>query len=454
MAMEKISALFGVPAPDAAVIETVEPSFETPELDESYAFDNDQVRRLDTWWKGRVKKSIFLTGPTGCGKTTLIEQFAARVGADVFLVPCHGKLDMAELIGQMGIAKDGSTQFEYGTGVKAMKHDRPAILLLDEMNFVPPGSIGLFNRIAELKSFTISETGETIRPMPWIRIAATGNAVERGDDSSRYRGTQAMNVALLNRFLGMRMNYMSDTQEAAMLNKAIPGLPPQLIERLVRVASDARTAFAQGAVEIAMSTRTLLDVAQALRDRLGLVIKNPVEEINWAMEFCLTDLAREEDRDVMSRLVYDTFKGVNLTASVQEQPIPVKQAAVPSFTPNATMHLWLHPTRGPKGPTFWGYVETNSSKFSFNGVVADSTARDGQLRSDSWVSNSVATKEGKGYIRCPGSLPLYLNTVADEEFLQVVSAMMSKVRDASQNKTITVPAQQSKFINDASRLLM
>jgi cobaltochelatase CobS len=449
MAMEKISALFGVPAPDAAVIETVEPSFDTPEIDDAYSFDNDQVRRLHTWWTGRVKRSLFLTGPTGCGKTTMIEQFAARVGADVFLVPCHGKLDMAELIGQMGIAKDGSTQFEYGTGVKAMKHQRPAILLLDEMNFVPPGSIGLFNRIAELKSFTISETGETIRPFPWIRIAATGNAVERGDDSARYRGTQAMNVALLNRFLGMRVNYLQDVQEAAMLNKAIPGLPGPLIERLVRMAGEIRQGFAQGALEVVMSTRTLLDVGQALRDRLSLVMKKPVEEIQWAMEFCLTDLAREEDRDAVARLTNDLFHGVKLNG-VGDSAIPAAKPLQEDIASNSEVHLWIHPNRGANGAAFWGYVTLSTSEQrSFNGNLDDATTRDGEERDASWIHARIKEKQGKGYLRVDEVAKIFLPSTNKDDALQSVSELISQIRDTHKGLSTSVPVNLIDFIKAA-----
>lgn len=459
MEIKKISELFGVAAPDNAQMEVAEPSFDTPEIDPAYTFSNDQVRRLQTWWLGKVKKAIFLTGPTGCGKTTLIEQFAARIGADVFIVPCHGKLDMAELIGQMGIAKDGSTYFEHGTGVKAMHHQRPAILLLDELNFVPPGSIGLLNRITELKSFTIPETGEVIRPMPWLRIAATGNAVERGDDSARYRGTQAMNVALLNRFLGMRMGYMESIQEAAMLNKAIPGLHPRLIERLVELASEVRNGFAQGTLEVVMSTRTLIDMAQALFDRRTLVVKNPVEEVNWAMEFCLTDLARPEDRDVIGQLVQDKFHGLDLktpAAGVSPTPRAFKSTTSTSEPANAVFSLWIHPTRGPKGATFWGYIDHGGTLRSINGSINDASPRDGAIRTNKWINERIAEKEGKGYIRVSETCGVFLPSAAsasDDEVISVVKEIIEHIRDGHNGQTVKIPTSRGVFLNAALMIL-
>lgn len=452
MEIKKISELFGVAAPDSAQMEVNEPSFDTPETDPAYTFTNDQVRRLQTWWFGKVKKSLFLTGPTGCGKTTLIEQFASRVGADVFVVPCHGKLDMAELIGQTGIAKDGSTFFQHGTGVKAMQHPRPAILLLDEMNFVPPGSIGLLNRVAELKSFTIPETGDVIRPVPWLRIAATGNAVERGDDSARYRGTQTMNVALLNRFLGMRMNYLEPIQEASMLNQAIPGLHPKLIERLVELASEVRHGFAEGTIEVVMSTRTLLDMAQALFDRISLVAKNPVEEVNWAMEFCLTDLARTEDRNVISRLVNDKFYGLKLTAKTKGVS-PTPQAFNPvqssSIQSNAVLNLWIHPSRGPKGATFWGYVDHNDVLRSINGSINEAIPRDGEIRDNAWINARIADKEGKGYVRITNSCDLFVSGDTSPSVIEAVRPIIETIRDGVTGKTVSTPANQHAFMKEA-----
>lgn len=453
MEIKKISELFGVAAPDTAQIEMNEPSFDTPEIDPAYTFSPDQIRRLQTWWLGKVKKSIFLTGPTGCGKTTLLEQFAARIGADFFLVPCHGKLDMAELLGSKGIAKDGSTFFEHGIGVRAMQHQRPCILAMDEMNFVPPGSIGLLNRITELKSFSIPETGEVITPMPWVRIAATGNAVERGDDAVRYRGTQAMNVALLNRFLGMRMNYMEATSEAAMLNTAIPGLHPRLIERLVELANEVRNGFAQGTLEVVMSTRTLLDMAQALFDRKALVAKNPVEEVNWAMEFCLTDLARPEDRDVVARLVQDKFHGLKLSpATATASPKPKTFSSAPVDQSNAEISFWIHPNRGAKGAAFWGYVESDGVCRSVNGNIDEAAPRDGEIRDMKWIADRARDKEAKGYTRVSAPCPILLPTgssSSQSEVIDAVRAVVELVRDYRDNKPVQVPGNLQAFIVEA-----
>lgn len=456
MEIKKISELFGVAAPDHAQIEVSEPSFDTPDIDPAYVFSNDQVKRLQAWWLGKVKKSLFLTGPTGCGKTTLIEQFAARVGADVFIVPCHGKLDMAEMIGHVGIANNGSTQFEYGTGVKAMQHPRPAILLLDEMNFVSPGAIGMFNRIVELKSFSIAETGEIIRPMPGLRIAATGNAVERGDDSARYRGTQTMNVALLNRFLGMRMDYMEPMLEAAMLNKAIPGLHPKLIEKLVELAQEVRHGFAQGTLEVVMSTRTLIDMGQALFGRQPLVEKNPVDEVNWAMEFCLTDLARVEDRDVVKNLVSDKFHGLKLPrAAKSTSPKPNTFKPAQTVASNAEIHLWIHPTRGPKGATFWGYVEREDNVYSTNGVVEDAAPRDGARRDQKWLTDKIDEKQKGGYIRVPDRCGISLpestssNAISSDVILEAVRPVIELIRDSQKGQVVSVPSHQQNFIKVA-----
>jgi cobaltochelatase CobS len=455
MESRKIAELFGIDAPAQAVMQVSDPSFDTPDIDEAYVFQPDQVRKLQTWWNGKVKKSLFLTGPTGCGKTTLIEQFAARIGADVFVVPCHGKLDMSELIGQIGIARDGSTFFDYGTGVKAMKHNRPCILLLDEMNFVPPSSVGLLNRITELKSFTITETGEIVRPMPWLRIAATGNAVERGDDSARYRGTQAMNVALLNRFLGMRVGYMDALAEASMLNKAVPGLHSRLIEKLVELANEVRVGFDQGNLEVVMSTRTLIDMGQALFFRKSFVEKDPVAEVSWAMEFCLTDLARPEDRDTISGLINAKLSGLKLSNDAgDESPLAgafspkVQTHPAKSGVFNAWMNLWIHPNRGVQGATFWGYVEMVSRvRHTFNGNVEEASPRDGRPRDAAYLNSMRKSKEAKGYIYISVLCPLVIGrqTPSVEEVLEAVKPIMEIVRDCRKGLiplVSTGPAQQ------------
>jgi radical SAM protein with 4Fe4S-binding SPASM domain len=188
-----------------------------PEIEPSYEFQEDHVRRLLLWIGGVAGRTLLIHGPTGCGKSSLVEQLCARLGKELYRVPCHAKMEFSELTGQMTLLSDGSTKFVYGALPRAMSNG--SVLLLDEINFMPGGVVGALNTVLDGGPLLLSETGELIRPHSDFRICATGNAIDRGDDSSLYKGTQSMNLALMQRFLALKADYLPVLEEAAMLNR-------------------------------------------------------------------------------------------------------------------------------------------------------------------------------------------------------------------------------------------
>jgi cobaltochelatase CobS len=452
-----IADLFGINAPKEAMVQVFEPSLDTPAIDESYVFTEDQIKKLTIWFIGNGKKSIFVDGPTGCGKTTLFEQYCARRGIDLFIIPCHGKLDMVELIGSKSIAENGSTFFEKGALIKALQHPRPAVVLLDEMNFIPASAAGLLNRIAEMKPFTIGETGELIRPNPWVRLAASGNGVARGDDAPHYRGTQTMNLALLNRFYGMKMGYLDPLKESAMLHTAMPTLHGKLKEKLVEIASVVRAAFEQSTIGTVMSTRSVLDIAQVLLDRGERVYENPLEELQWAVEFCLTNLALPEDREHVRNVIRDKCMGMKLTRTGSRNvPKPTAQSSSGDMQTNAEIELYIHPTRDENGPAYWGVVEIGTSKGTFNGNLDKSETRDCDMTRDStYVTSKISEKTGKGYLLA-GRAKVFIQggiSAAQENIFEVINAMMSRIRDAHQGTSVQVPTNEVDLHSQALHIL-
>lgn len=364
---KSVSEVFGIDAPAHAMVEVYQERTPfVPEIDPTYVFDKKQVKKVLQWLSGRYKKNLLLTGPTGCGKSSIIEQVAARLGIEVFRVACHGKLEFPEILGSNQLVNAGAlpssdedgllkkaagalkalfkgadegenllqflkrvlsggsvvTKYVYGPAVNAAARYDGGILLLDEGNFLHPSTMGAFNTVLDNGPLMISETGENIWPKPGFRIAFTGNAVDDGDDMALHKGVQRMNVAMKNRFLAMRCDYMDPVQEAKVVGRTVR-LPGHIVSVMVQTAKEARDAFKAGVIETVISTRTLVTWAKLVHDDQAGLKSDPAATLRDCLDFALLDLANTVDADAIR---------INLNKSIETNPAP----AVPVTPPAAT----------------------------------------------------------------------------------------------------------------------
>ncbi|WP_175762009.1 AAA family ATPase [Burkholderia anthina] len=263
--MRFIDTLFAIDVPPEfrkrAQIRVVPPGPDTPTANPHYVFTKEQMLTLQFWIndEGREgqKTNLMLTGPTGSGKTSLIEQLAARIGFGCVKVPCHGELEFEDLIGTRTLNDAGGMMWADGPVIRAMRTG--SILLLDEINFLRPEIVGGLNAILDGGSLLISSTSERVHPHPNFRIAATGNAID-GTDAGKYRGTRRQNDSLLDRFLlGIRLDYMPADQERALLQRMYPRLDDQVIEVMMDVTTATRASQKTDDLSVAISTRVLLN---------------------------------------------------------------------------------------------------------------------------------------------------------------------------------------------------
>lgn len=237
-----------------------------PEKDTAYVFRKAHLRVLQVWMSGG-QKNVLLQGETGTGKTTIIEQVAARLNWPVFTIGCHGGLEFQELVGRVTLLPDGSTGWADGPLIAAMRIG--GIFNLDEMNFLKPEVAGGLNTVLQAKVYTIPETGEAVKAHPDFRIAATGNAIDGGGKSS-YRGTQVSNIALLARFnLGIRIQYMSPEDEQKMMEAKAPRIQPAVANFLAQLADMARMSYKTGVLKAPLSPRETIAMALQLQNYSG-----------------------------------------------------------------------------------------------------------------------------------------------------------------------------------------
>lgn len=280
------------------ILSQFELSENVPDRDKAYLFRKEHIRVIQVWAHG-LEKNLLLQGETGTGKTTLIEQVAARLNWPVFAIGCHGGLEFQELIGRVTLTEDGSTGWADGPLIAAMRVG--GIFLLDEMNFLKPEVAGGLNTVLQATAYTIPETGELVKAHPGFRIAATGNAID-GVGKGAYRGTQSTNIALLSRFtLGARIAYMSVKEETEMLLAKAPGISQKLATWLAETADMARKSYADGVLKAPVSPRETISSARRIASYSGNLkgddaLKAQVEGVLTSLEMTFLFRWNQDDR--------------------------------------------------------------------------------------------------------------------------------------------------------------
>lgn len=439
--MKKVSELFDVPVPDAFVVPVFnDRTPDVPEIDPLYVFDKESLRRVLQWINGSFGKNLLLTGPTGCGKSSIVQQVCARLNIEVFTIGCHGKLEFSEMLGTTQLAPfvhkrndtlsskigsfittltggklDGESVIEwiqrlftsvvsrYVYGAAALAASRGAVLLCDEINFLHPSTVGAMNTMLDGGPILIPETGELIEPGAGFRIAVTGNSLDGGDDIALHRGVQRMNVALKNRFLNMRCDYMSKLREYEVISK-IGNLPHELLEHMGSLAVDTRSAYKQGVIETTISTRVMLRWARLIAAQQQLLATpSAVELLISELRFALLDGANQEDAEAVIKLL-KSKTGESTVYKLKNQPV-----AVPANTPQV-VHLYVNPDNGK--PKYWGsVVQGDGTEQIFWEDFGTSPTT--QIKAAGYVGKNAPKKLTEGYkvITIPVPVPDAFNVV-------------------------------------------
>lgn len=278
-----------------------------PPVDTSYAFQ-ESARDIICWFL-YGNDALYLTGPTGCGKTSGIKQISARLNYPVFEVTGHGRLELADLLGHLSVHK-GTMEFEYGPLSLAMRYG--GLFLLDEIDLISPDVTAGLNGILDGSPLCLSENGgELIEPHPMFRFAATGNTNGSGDESGLYSGTLRQNLAFLDRFTVCEVGYPSEETEIALLTRKFPELPRSLCSTMVAFAGEIRRLFVGGdgvtqQIEVTFSTRSLIRWA-GLTLRYQSLARQGIQPIRYALDRALGFRASRETRAMMGELCQRMF---------------------------------------------------------------------------------------------------------------------------------------------------
>ena len=225
----------------------------------SFGFHKDLKKILES----RIFYPVFITGLSGNGKTTMVEQVCAELKREVLRVNISIETDEDDLIGGNTLI-DGNVVYREGPVLMAMK--RGAILLIDECD---RGSNKLMclQAIMEGKPYMNKKTGEVVHPAPGFNIVATANTKGKGTDDGRFIAAQMIDEAFLERFaITVEQEYPDVRVEKKILTlkmKELNCLDEDFVVKLTSWAEIIRKTFEEGGVDELISTRRLLHIVKA-----------------------------------------------------------------------------------------------------------------------------------------------------------------------------------------------
>ena len=238
-----------------------------PDLDEDYLFNRETTLAILAGFA--FNRRVMVTGYHGTGKSTHIEQVAARLNWPCIRINLDSHISRIDLIGKDAIVvKDGKQVTEFKEGILPWAYQHNVALVFDEYDAGRPDVMFVIQRILESSGkLTLLDQSKVIRPHPAFRLFATANTIGLGDTTGLYHGTQQINQAQMDRWSVITvLNYLPHAQETNIVlskNKSYHNdKGRKTIANMVRVADLTRNAFIQGDLSTVMSPRTVITWAE------------------------------------------------------------------------------------------------------------------------------------------------------------------------------------------------
>ena len=261
-----VRAVFGIDS-DLMVHAFAKPSEHVPERDPAYLFDPETTLAILAGFTHN--RRVMLQGYHGTGKSSHIEQVAARLNWPCVRVNLDSQLSRMDLVGKDGIViRDGMQITEFRPGILTWALQHPTALIFDEYDAGRPDVMFVIQRVLEVEGkLTLLDQNRVITPHSGFRLFATANTVGLGDASGLYHGTQPLNQGQLDRWhIVTTLNYLAHDKEVAIVLARLPKYDTaegrKRVAAMVTLADLTRTGFMHGELSTVMSPRTVLSWAE------------------------------------------------------------------------------------------------------------------------------------------------------------------------------------------------
>jgi len=253
---------------------------QVPDLDPDYLFDRDTTHAILAGFAHN--RRVMVTGYHGTGKSTHIEQVAARLNWPCIRINLDSHVSRIDLVGKDAIVlKDGKQVTEFKDGILPWAYQRNVALVFDEYDAGRPDVMFVIQRVLEASGrLTLLDQSRVVRPHKAFRLFATANTIGLGDTSGLYHGTQQINQAQMDRWsIVTVLNYLAHDKEVDIVlakAKHYKGKEGrEVVNRMVRVADLTRNAFMNGELSTVMSPRTVITWAEnaAIFGDLGMAFR-------------------------------------------------------------------------------------------------------------------------------------------------------------------------------------
>ncbi len=275
-----------------------------PEVDESYSFDPEATRAILAGFA--YNRRVLIQGFHGTGKSTHIEQVAARLNWPCVRINLDSHISRIDLIGRDAIViKDGRQVTEFRQGMLPKALQSPTALVFDEYDAGRPDVMFVIQRVLEVRGkLTLLDENKVIWPHPAFRLFATSNTVGLGDTTGLYPGTLQLNQGQLDRWnIVVSLNYIKPAVEAQIVTAKVPVYDDddgrKIVNQMVSLASLTREGFAAGDLSTVMSPRTVITWAE------NTVIFN--DDLAFAFRVTFLNKCEESERPIVSEYYQRVF---------------------------------------------------------------------------------------------------------------------------------------------------
>ena len=257
---------FGIDS-DMEVPAFSKPEDHVPDVDDAYRFDHDTTLAILSGFAHN--RRVMIQGYHGTGKSTHIEQVAARLNWPCIRINLDSHISRIDLIGKDAIVlRDGQQVTEFREGMLPWAVQNPTALVFDEYDAGRPDVMFVIQRVLEVEGkLTLLDQNRVIRPHPYFRLFSTTNTIGLGDTTGLYHGTQQINQGQMDRWnIVATLNYLSHEEEMEIVLAKVPSYKTkegrQNASAMVEVADLTRAGFMNGDISTVMSPRTVITWAE------------------------------------------------------------------------------------------------------------------------------------------------------------------------------------------------